>query len=714
MAIKRREFIQLSVAGGAAAAALASCSRPVKGLLGLQGKPDPAAFLRPSGISSFHPTLCRECPASCGVIARRVDGRVVGLKGNPRFPTNGDSLCMKGMASLQRLYHPDRLLGAAFEGRSMKKGDAVRLLARKMREASSVPGGVAILSGTERGLTRGLWQSLGQGLKADPVAFRQESLDVVQAHGLLTGRPATTTLDLAHCAYVLSLGAPLLEASAAPAPLMRAYGRFRQGQEVRGRLVQVEPRFSVTAMKSDEWIPCAPGTYGVLALAIAAALIRQGAVDEAAVKQRADGYDAFSKMVLSGYLPEKAGPICGVPAATIEALARDLAAHRPSAVVGGGSVSLPWSVPQEAAAVLALNLLLLSQPGAPTHPVAAAASTLPASPLSDDAVLDTLTAHSGSLRCVLIVNDDPLGRSTRPEAWRAVLKSLPFSACLSLEASPTTEAVRLVLPAAHPFESFQDDLVTDPEGGLLWGYAEPVLAAPPETLSPAELALALASETGQSLDAAPGADRDKAFQGWAGTLLAEGFTTLPGGKAGEPAPPNPAAALSSARKAGGLWMSKPAQPAQPERWNLAAVQGAPSPASKGAGSDGSLSLYLYEPMAFAGANGSSLPFLLEVADPLGRELWGTFVELSPADAAAMGVAEGDAVAVEGPKGEIRAKARVFRGLLPGVAAMAVCGPSRNRFARGLMADPLSIVQDTLDASSHLPNLQRTTVRIRKA
>jgi len=713
MAIKRREFIQLGVAGSAAAAALASCSRPVKGLLGLQSKPDPAAFLRPSGISTFHPTLCRECPASCGVIARRVDGRVVGLKGNPRFPTNGDSLCMKGMASLQRLYHPDRLLGAAFEGRSMKKGDALRLLARKMREASSVPGGVAILSGTERGLTRRLWQSLGQGLKADPVAFRQESLDVVQAHALLTGRPATTTLDLAHCAYVLSLGSPLLEASAAPAPLMRAYGHFRQGQEVRGRLVQVEPRFSVTAMKSDEWIPCTPGSYGVLALSLAAALIRQGAVDEAAVKQRADGYDAFSKMVLAGYTPEKAGPICGIPAATIETLARDLAAHRPSAVVGGGSVSLPWSAPQEAAAVLALNLLL-GQPGATPHPVTAAASILPASPLSDDAVLDTLTARAASLRCVLIVNDDPLGRSTRPEAWRDLLKKVPFSACLSLEASPTTEAVGLVLPAAHPFESFQDDLVTVPEGGLLWAYAEPVLAAPPETFASAELALALARETGQNMEAAPGSDRDKAFQSWAGALLTEGFTNLPRGEAGGADPPNPAAALSSARKAGGLFMPKPAQSAQPERWNLAAVQGTPSPARTKAGSDGTLSLYLYEPIAFAGANGSSLPFLLEVADPLGRELWGAFVELSPADAAGMGVAEGDALVVEGPRGQLRAKARLFRGLLPGVAAMAVTGPSSNRFARGLMADPLSIVRNTLDASSHLAELQRITVRIRKA
>ena len=713
MTIKRREFIQLSVAGGAAAAALASCSRPVKGLLGLQGKPDPGAFLRPSGISTFHPTLCRECPASCGVIARRVDGRVVGLKGNPRFPTNGDSLCMKGMASLQRLYHPDRLLGAAFEGRTMKRGDAVGLLARKMREASSYPGGLAILSGTERGLTRTLWQSLGQGLKADPVAFRQESLDVVQAHGLLTGRPATTSLDLAHCAYVLSLGTPLLEACASPAPLMRAYGHFRQGQEVRGRLVQVEPRFSVTAMKSDEWIPCAPGSYGVLALALAAALIRQGAVDEAAVKQRADGYADFSRMVLAGFTPEKASPVCGIPAATIEALARDLASHRPSAVVGGGSVSLPWSAPQEAAAVLALNLLL-GQPGAPTHPVAAAASTLPASALSDDAILDTLTGRGAALRCVLIVGDDPLGRSTRPEAWRALLAKVPLSACLSLEASPTTEAVRLVLPAAHPFESFQDDLVIDPEGRPLWGYAEPVLPAPPETISSADLALVLAQETGQSLDAAPGSDRGKAFQRWAGTLLSEGFTALPKGGSGEQAPPNPAAALASAREAGGLWMPKAAKPAQPDRWNLAAVQGASLPESGGGKSDGSFALYLYEPMAFAGANGSSLPFLLEVADPLGRELWGTFVELNPADSAAMGIAERDAVVVQGPRGELRATVRLFRGLRPGVAAMAVTGPSQNRFARGLMADPLSIVQDALDPASHLPELQRIAVRIRKA
>ena len=44
---------------------------------------------------------------------------------------------------------------------------------------------------------------------------------------------------------------------------------MRQGHTgKRGYLVQFEPRMSQTAVVADEWIPVAPGTEGLVALAI--------------------------------------------------------------------------------------------------------------------------------------------------------------------------------------------------------------------------------------------------------------------------------------------------------------------------------------------------------------------------------------------------------------------------------------------------------------
>jgi len=63
------------------------------------------------GVASWFATVCRECPAGCGVLARNREGRVVKLEGNPDHPVNQGALCVRGQAALQGLYHPERFAG---------------------------------------------------------------------------------------------------------------------------------------------------------------------------------------------------------------------------------------------------------------------------------------------------------------------------------------------------------------------------------------------------------------------------------------------------------------------------------------------------------------------------------------------------------------------------------------------------------------------------
>src|SRR5262245_51796867 len=63
------------------------------------------------GVASWFSTICRECPASYGVIARNREGQIVKLEGNPDHPVNAGTLCMRGQTALQDLYHPDRTTG---------------------------------------------------------------------------------------------------------------------------------------------------------------------------------------------------------------------------------------------------------------------------------------------------------------------------------------------------------------------------------------------------------------------------------------------------------------------------------------------------------------------------------------------------------------------------------------------------------------------------
>ena len=104
--------------------------------------------------------------------------------------------------------------------------------------------------------------------------------------------------------------------------------------------MQVEPSCSRTAACADEWISIAPGTHGAFALALAHVLVRDGTYDKAFVAAHCFGFEAWKdatgaprrgfRSVLADYAPERVAPICGVEAATLERIARELAQTRPA------------------------------------------------------------------------------------------------------------------------------------------------------------------------------------------------------------------------------------------------------------------------------------------------------------------------------------------------------------------------------------------------
>src|SRR5213078_5341024 len=104
--MKRRDFFKIVTTSGAAAA-VAGCQQSAERILPLVV---PNEQIVP-GVATYFATVCRECPAGCGVLARNRDGRVVKLEGNPDHPVNQGALCVRGHAALQGLYHPDRFSG---------------------------------------------------------------------------------------------------------------------------------------------------------------------------------------------------------------------------------------------------------------------------------------------------------------------------------------------------------------------------------------------------------------------------------------------------------------------------------------------------------------------------------------------------------------------------------------------------------------------------
>ncbi|MDP2719155.1 MAG: molybdopterin-dependent oxidoreductase, partial [Dehalococcoidia bacterium] len=54
-------------------------------------------------------TSCKSCHGGCGVIVTVSDGVITRIEGNPRWPTRG-TMCAKGLASIQHINNPNRIL----------------------------------------------------------------------------------------------------------------------------------------------------------------------------------------------------------------------------------------------------------------------------------------------------------------------------------------------------------------------------------------------------------------------------------------------------------------------------------------------------------------------------------------------------------------------------------------------------------------------------
>ena len=106
--VGRRTF--LKVLGAAAPAVAASVCSPVppERIIPYVIPPEDEV----PGVATWYATCCGECPAGCGMRVRTREGRAVKVEGNPEHPVNKGSLCIRGQASLQGLYNPDRIRGA--------------------------------------------------------------------------------------------------------------------------------------------------------------------------------------------------------------------------------------------------------------------------------------------------------------------------------------------------------------------------------------------------------------------------------------------------------------------------------------------------------------------------------------------------------------------------------------------------------------------------
>ena len=325
----RRSFFKIVATTGAAAAA-GGCGPSAEQFIPYVIPPDNIV----PGIPAYFSTVCRECPSGCGLIAKNRDGRVIKLEGNPDHPTNTGSLCIRAHAGLQGLYHPDRFRGPLAGGKPVTWDEAEKQLTDKLGALAKARQGarIAVVSGLETGSLGRLMDEWTRLLGARPrIAYEPLGYESIRAANRVAfGRDAIPDYAIGDATYLVSFGADFLETwlncEGYTADFARMHA-FYQGKQ--GTFVHVEPRLSLTASNADQWLRNAPGTEGLLALAMLRVIVDDGL--------HASGADlnTLRAAARAGDV-EGAATASGIPAETIKQVARDLARSRGGLVIGGG------------------------------------------------------------------------------------------------------------------------------------------------------------------------------------------------------------------------------------------------------------------------------------------------------------------------------------------------------------------------------------------
>ena len=475
--------------------------------------------------------VCLQCPSGCGLRIRSVNHWPVKLEGIKDYPINRGHLCPKGQSGLQVLYDPDRIRhplkrkgkrgGGDWERISWEEG--INLVTQRLKalRQEGRPEGLMIWGGRYRGhmaeLTARFLEAYGSPNHLGNPARGSEG--VLKGHFFTMGVKDFLAIHWEETNYVLSFGASLLEASRPSLRNLWGYGFLRRGRPgVRGKLVQIEPRFSVTASKTDQWIPIHPASDGALALGIAHWIIKEKKYDRNFIDHHTFGFEdwrtpdgkprmGFKTLVLNEYSPKQVSQITGVPEEIIDKIAREFSSHPPAIAISGRGVGMQTNGTYAQMAIDSLNALVGSIDGRgglllqrrppfqkwPTVRKDRIAEKGLAQPRMDGAgkmpfpfaeevsyILPERIERREpyALDTLFFYYTNPLFSLPEPEKFRNALDRIPLIVSFSPFMDETTEFSDLVLPDGTYFERWQDDHVEPGLGFPMFGLRTPIIEPP--------------------------------------------------------------------------------------------------------------------------------------------------------------------------------------------------------------------------------------------
>lgn len=294
-----------------------------------------------TGSTRIVRTVCDRCHCQCGVLVHARDEKAIKIEGDPNHPINEGTMCAKGLAALQTVYHPDRIIypmkraGQRGEGKWQRISwdEALNMVATRFKEVMEKYGPESIT-----------W-SWGDAASHNTSVSKQAWLTAMNA-------PNHLHSDAHYCFYpvgianratfgefVTSEGSPDYRNSKSMMlwggnPVMSHPMVARNimiGKKKGAKLIVIDPRFTETASKADLWLQVRPGADDALALSMLNVIISEELYDKEFVDKWCIGFEQLKER-LQRYPPKWASEVTWVSEEEIVRAARMYATNKPAAM----------------------------------------------------------------------------------------------------------------------------------------------------------------------------------------------------------------------------------------------------------------------------------------------------------------------------------------------------------------------------------------------
>jgi formate dehydrogenase alpha subunit len=300
------------------------------------------------------PTTCTYCGVGCGLNLNVKDGRIIRVTSDPDAPVNGMSLCVKGRYGYDFVHHPERLTRprvrrylldgvtkreASSAGREWVEVEwekALDLVAGKLAavKKESGPDAVGVLASAkctneENYLMQKLARQVIGTHNVDHCARLCHASTVAGlAMAFGSGAMSNSMDDIAARARAIFLiGSNVTEQHPVFGTMIR--------RAVLGRGVQVvvaDPRKIDITEFATLHLRHKPGTDVALMNGIMRIILQSGSQDQTFIDERCEGFEEF-RATVENYKPEWVSAITGVPAEDLHRAAEVLARNKPLAVI---------------------------------------------------------------------------------------------------------------------------------------------------------------------------------------------------------------------------------------------------------------------------------------------------------------------------------------------------------------------------------------------